>query len=270
MRAHALLLLVAGTGLARGGGSSDGGSTPSDAAVYDAAWTFVLSAAAHAADTESDPDKFCRTAMVTLARWLPGEADRERMLAIFKSSVVHERLKFMPTMDDCSILLWYAHEAGALARGGKVSPSGLAPDATFAADAGAQAAAAALWVSPVRERVLAVIDRVWLGHAAEHPAVVSARPQLDLFVMSACPYGILAENELLGSALPMLGDTFDLQVAYAYSPLLPFPHFGVVCRPLRLRRSSPPIIYPIPMPAPLSALCLSARSILVECLLFTV
>ncbi|KAJ1640300.1 hypothetical protein T492DRAFT_931489 [Pavlovales sp. CCMP2436] len=32
--------------------------------------------------------------------------------------------------------------------------------------------------------------------------------------MSACPYGILAENELLGSALPMLGDTFDLQIHF--------------------------------------------------------
>lgn len=185
-------------------------------AVYDAAWTFLLSAAAHLSDAESDPDKMCRTSLATLTRWLPDEGARERIADLTKSPVVRERLQFMPTMDDCAILLWYIHAADALIIGRKVTPSGIASNDAFAADPSgdAHAEAAALWVSPKREEVLAAIDHAWLGHAGSHPTVATARPALDLFVMSACPYGIASERVLFEEVLPLLGDTLDLRVRY--------------------------------------------------------
>ncbi|KAG8464481.1 hypothetical protein KFE25_003544 [Diacronema lutheri] len=198
------------------GGALPASTAPTDAAVYNAAWTFILSAAAHASDAETDPDKMCRTALAALMKWLPDERARERISALAHSPVVHERLKFMPTMDDCAILLWYVHAADGVALGKPVLPPGLAPAAAFSADptAEGQAAAAALWASPAREKVLAAIDRDWLGHAAPHPPVASARPSADLFVMSACPYGIASEKVLFKEVLPQLGDTIDVRVRH--------------------------------------------------------
>lgn len=189
---------------------------PSDGAVHDAAWTFILSAAAHLTDAESDPNKMCRTALATLMRWLPDARTRARLVALAQSPVVRERVEFLPTMDDCTILLWYVRAADGLALGKKVAPAGLAPDGAFAPmpTAGAQAEARALWVSPKREAVLAAVDHAWLGRAAPHPPIASARPSLDLFVMSACPYGVAAEDVLFGQVLPRLGDSLELRLRF--------------------------------------------------------
>ena len=72
------------------GGALPASTAPTDAAVYNAAWTFILSAAAHASDAETDPDKMCRTALAALMKWLPDERARERISALAHSPVVHE------------------------------------------------------------------------------------------------------------------------------------------------------------------------------------
>mmetsp|Transcript_13968 Transcript_13968/g.36240 ORF Transcript_13968/g.36240 Transcript_13968/m.36240 type:complete len:510 (+) Transcript_13968:56-1585(+) len=214
--AAAAVLLLAGADARH---ETTSGDAPSTNEVKRAAWTFILSSAAHQ-PAGTTAEAFCKTALVSIVRYFPDEAYRSELVRILQSPVVSDKLQWLPTMDDCAILLWYIRTVDQVASDDAprslLHEIGVQIEAfAFEPDDASTREALSLWTSEAkRSAVLAHLDRNWVGHDLEHAQLHSAKPAVDLAVFSACPYGIIAEQAMLGKVVGLFGDSIDFNMRY--------------------------------------------------------
>lgn len=206
----ASLLLLAAPCLGRGN------DVPTSGEVESAAWTYILSAAAHM--PESSPESFCKTALISIIKYFPDEKVRDRLMSVAQSPVVGQKLQWLPTMDDCNILLWYVRTADLVAKDDApryLRDMGLSSRLfATAPDEATVQEVLAFWTSATRAKILSHLDAAWVGHHVDHAQLTAERPTVDLAVYSACPYGIVAEEAMLETVLPLFGDKVEFTVRY--------------------------------------------------------
>jgi len=204
--------------------------TPSTVEAIDAGyWSYVFPATLTLGDDPGANKQWCRAVLFNLAKTFPGSEGRKgAYVAAVTSPVTQRLLEDVVFTDDCLLALWYVHVAShqPLAPGDAPELQGLDP-AVFNVTGDveslenntlAQKALGVLNDSRVRAAVVQELERGFLvgQRPAEDPR--SARPSVDLALMSACPYGIAAEKAF-AKVLPHFATALDVTLHFIlYDP----------------------------------------------------
>jgi hypothetical protein len=210
---------------------------PTAADLESAYWAYMIPATLLLDQPPAGMQAWCKGTVRNHAYGYPGPAARGAELrAAALSPVLSARLDAILFGDDCAVLLWYFRTATttpfnpggapALARlpEARFHVAAAAENATEAetqARADAERAALAMLDSAdVRRAAVEMLRAAYLPaeYMRAHPRSAgapprSARPSVELAVMSACPYGIQAELAL-GPALAHFGESVDARLRF--------------------------------------------------------